>query len=78
MVSHRTLSLVPCCFFLYIDISTDTDSEIRLFADDYVCYPDSKDTEDTLKLLKYRSTGVMGKEIGYEISTCQMQYDANN
>ena len=27
---------------------------------------------------RYRSTGVLGKEMGYEISTCQMQYDANN
>ena len=27
---------------------------------------------------RYRSTGMLGKEMGYEISTCQMQYDANN
>ena len=27
---------------------------------------------------RYRSIGMLGKEIGYEISTCQMQYDANN
>ena len=26
----------------------------------------------------YRSIGMLGKEMGYEISTCQMQYDANN
>ena len=40
-------------FSLYInDISTDIDSEIRLFADDCVCYRDIKDTEDTLKLQK--------------------------
>ena len=40
-------------FSLYInDISTDIDSEIRLFADDCVCYREIKDTEDTLKLQK--------------------------
>ena len=30
----------------------DTESEIRLFADDYVCYGEIKDMEDTLKLKK--------------------------
>ena len=46
--------LGPLFFFsLYINyISTDIDSEIRLFADDCVCYRESKDTEDTLKLQK--------------------------
>ena len=40
-------------FSLYInDISTDIDSEIRLFADDCVCYREIKDTEDILKLQK--------------------------
>ena len=43
----------PLLFSLYInDIPTDTDSEIRLFADDCVCYGEIKDTEDTLKLQK--------------------------
>ena len=38
---------------MYInDISTDTDSEIRLFADDCVCYREIKDTDDSLKLQK--------------------------
>ena len=27
---------------------------------------------------RYRSIGMLGKEMGYEISTCRMQYDANN
>ena len=27
---------------------------------------------------RYRSIRMLGKEMGYEISTCQMQYDANN
>ena len=42
--------LGPLLFSLYInDISSDIDSEIRLFADDCVCYREIKDTEDTLK-----------------------------
>ena len=45
--------LGPLMFSLYInDILTDIDSEIRLFADDCVCYREIKDTEDTLKLQK--------------------------
>ena len=45
--------LGPLLFSLYInDISTDIDSEIRLFADDCVSYQEIKDTEDTLKLQK--------------------------
>ena len=45
--------LGPLLFSLYInDISADIDSEIRLFADDCVCYREIKDTENTLKLQK--------------------------
>ena len=52
LVSHRASSVLgPLLFCLHInDISTDTDSEIRLFADECVCYREIKDTEDTLKL----------------------------
>ena len=32
------------------DITEDIDSELRLFADDCVCYCEFKDTEDTVKL----------------------------
>ena len=40
-------------FSLYInDISKDIDSEIRLFADDCVCYRKIRDTSDSLKLQK--------------------------
>ena len=43
--------LGPLLFSLYInDISTDT--EIRLFADDCVCYHEIRDTDDSLKLQK--------------------------
>ena len=45
--------LGPLLFSLFINnISTDIDSEIRLFADDCVCYREIKDTEDTSKLQK--------------------------
>ena len=43
--------LGPLLFSLYInDISADIESEIRLFADDCVCYHEIKNEEDTLKL----------------------------
>ena len=43
--------LDPLLFSLYINgISADNESEIRLFADDCVCYREIKNEEDTLKL----------------------------
>ena len=43
--------LGPLLFYLYInDISSDIESEIRLFADDCVCYREIKDEKDTMKL----------------------------
>ena len=53
-MSHRALSLILVVFFVHLfnDILTDTDSEIRLFADGCVCYREIKDTADTLKLQK--------------------------
>ena len=43
--------LGPLLFSLYInDISSDIESEIRLFADDCVCYREIKDAVDTMKL----------------------------
>ena len=42
--------LGPLLFSLYKnDISVDIESEIRLFADDCVCYREIKNEEDTLK-----------------------------
>ena len=42
--------LGPLLFSLHInDIMADIESEIRLFADDCVCYRKIKDIEDTLK-----------------------------
>ena len=45
-------TVLGCLLFsLYInDISSDIESEIRLFADDCVCYREIKDEEDTVKL----------------------------
>ena len=43
--------LGPLLFSLYInDISSDIESEIRLFADDCVCYREINDEKDTMKL----------------------------
>ena len=43
--------LGPLLFSLHINyISADIESEIRLFADDCVCYREIKNEEDTLKL----------------------------
>ena len=43
----------PLLFSLFISaIMSDIESEIRLFADDCVCYREIKDLEDTLKLQK--------------------------
>ena len=36
--------------FAYKDITSDIESEIRLFADDCVCYREIKNVEDTVKL----------------------------
>ena len=45
--------LGPLLFSLYInDISKGIDSELRLFADDCVCYRKIKTSEDTVKLLE--------------------------
>ena len=48
----RGTVLIPFMLFsLYFnDISTDTDSEMRLFADDCVCYREIKDTEYTASM----------------------------
>ena len=70
--------LGPLLFSLYInDISADIESEIRLFADDCVCYREIKNEVDTLKL--QRDTDRLGswaKKWGMLFSTRQMQHDA--
>ena len=58
-------------------IMSDIESEIRLFADDCVCYREIKDIEDALKLQKdIDRLGILGQEMGYEILNSQMQHDA--
>ena len=50
-MSPQGTVLGPLLFSLYInDISSDIESEIRLFANDCVCYRDSLDEIDTMKL----------------------------
>ena len=51
-MSPRAPFLVPCCsLVVYINaISSDIESEIRLFADDCVCYREIKDEVDIMKL----------------------------
>ena len=47
----QVTSLGLLLFPLHIyDITADIDSEIRLFADDCVCYREIKDEDDTMKL----------------------------
>ena len=45
---HRSWSFSILVFIN--DISTDIESEIRLFVDDCVCYREIKENEDTVKL----------------------------
>ena len=74
--------LGPWLFSLYINgISTDIDSEIRLFAVDYVCYREIKHTGDTLKFQKdIDQLGCWARKWGmrFQPVKCQMQYDADN
>ena len=70
--------LCPLLFSLHINnISFGIDSQIRLFADDCVCYREIKTVEDTLKLQKnidlFRE---LGPKMEHESSTCQIQHDA--
>ena len=71
--------LGPVLFSMYInDITTDTDSEIWLFADDCVCYREIKRYRRHCKTSGgYRLSWLFGKEMGHEIPTCQMQYHAD-
>ena len=64
--------LEPLLCWLYInDITKGTDSELRLFADDCVCYRKIKNSEDTVKLQEDRPLRVSGKEFGYAVPAMQ-------
>ena len=55
-------------------MTSDIESEIRLFADDCVCYREIKDEVDIMKLQRdIDRLGSWARKWG--ISTCQMQYD---
>ena len=70
--------LGPLLFFLYInDISSDIESEIRFFADDYVCYREIKDEKDTMKLQRdIDRLGSWARKWGMRFQPVKMQYDA--
>ena len=66
--------LGPLLFSLSInDIPVGIDSQIRLFADDCVCYREIRAVEDTLEPQKDWPFRELGPKMGHEISTCQMQ-----
>ena len=44
----------------------------------FVCTPNNLAAGHTETSERYRSIEMLGKEKGYAVSTCQMQYDANN
>ena len=49
----QSIVLGPLLFSVHINvISSDIESEIRLFADNFVCYHEIKDEEDIFKLQK--------------------------
>ena len=56
--------LGPLLFSLHINdiIMSDIESEIRLFADDCVCYREIKDIEDTLKLQDIGHLGIWARK----------------
>ena len=58
-------------------IFPQTHSEIRLFADDCVCYREISNTDDSLKPEGYRLIRKLGQKMGYEISASKMQYNAD-
>ena len=70
--------LGPLLFSLYInDISTNIDTEIRLFAENCVAIAKSKilRTLWSFSAGGYRSSRLLGKKIGHEIPASQMQYN---
>ena len=73
--------LGPLLFSLHInDIMSDIESEIRLFADDCVCYREIKDIEDTLQLQKdIDRLGVWARKCGmrFQPVKCNMMQLTN-
>ena len=50
LVSNRELFSAPCYILHINDKTADIESDIRLYADDCVCYREIKDKDDTSKL----------------------------
>ena len=71
--------LGPLLFSLYINhITTDTGSEIRLFAEDFVCYHEIKGTEDNVKFqVDIDRLGSWAWKWDMRYPTSQMQYHAD-
>ena len=68
--------LGPLLLSLYInDIRTDIDSEIRLFADDCVCYREIKGTQDTGKLQEdIDRLGCWARKLGMRFQTVKCNF----
>ena len=67
--------LGPLLFSMYInDISADIESEIRLFADDCLCYHKIKEIEDTVKKLQkdIDRLGSWARDIRFQPVKCIM------
>ena len=67
--------LGPLLFSMYInDISADIESEIRLFADDCLCYHEIKEIEDTVKKLEkdIDRLGSLARDIRFQPVKCIM------
>ena len=67
--------LGPLLFTMYInDISADIESEIRLFADDCLCYHKIKEIEDTVKKLQkdIDRLGSWARDIRFQPVKCIM------
>ena len=69
--------LGPLLFSTYInDISADIESEIRLFADDCLCYHEIKEIEDTVKKLQkdIDRLGSWARDIRFQPVKCIMMH----
>ena len=72
--------LGPLLFSLHInDITSDIESEIRLFADDCVCYREIKNVEDTVKLQDIDRLGSWARKWGmrFQPVKCNMMQLTN-
>lgn len=76
-MSQRGLSLILCCFPCILISQQILIPKIRSFADDCVCYHESKESKDVVDSLKLHKDklGMLGKKVGYEVHTSQMQSD---